>query len=95
MCPNAIYGNKGEFFTKTAQSKLKSSDTVDRNVYHCQVADGTTGYSLNAPTVCDVVPWLLSHADLNFVRIKISTTCMLFDIFLCELVLRNHLHPYI
>ena len=40
-----------------------------------------SGYTLNAPTVCDVVSWLLSHASFNFVRIKPSTLCM-FEIFL-------------
>lgn len=83
---------KVNFFTKPVQSKLETSGTVDRDVYHRQVGDGTTGFTLKAPTVCDLVSWLLSHARLNFVRLKISTMCM-FEIFLCELVLRNHLHP--
>ena len=76
---------KVNFFTIPVQSKLKTSGTVDRDVYHRQVGDGTTGFTLNAPTVCDLVSWLLSHARLNFVRIKLSTKCM-FGILLCQLV---------
>ena len=54
------------FFPKPVQSKLKSSSTVDRNVYHWQADDGTTGLTLNAPNVCDVVSWLLCPASFEF-----------------------------
>lgn len=63
---------KGIYFYQTVQSKLKSSD---RNVYHWQVVDGITYYTHNAPTVCDVVSWWLSHASLNSVRIKLPCVC--------------------
>lgn len=39
------------FLPKLVQSKIRSSDTANRNVYDWQVADGTTGYTLNALTV--------------------------------------------
>ena len=77
------------FFHLTVQSKLRSSDTADRNGNHWHVGC-TTDYTLNAPTVPDVVTCLLYHASLNFIGIKLSTINM-FRIFLCDLILRNHL----